>query len=294
MTRPEPPNITVHRDMPLFDQAVSYTAAHTGFAPRLIEKDYFCSVLLTYLTSASDGRMIFKGGTALAKIHAEFYRLSEDLDFTIPMPVDASRRRRSDSAGAVKIAISNLEASLPDFAVHEPLRGSNNSTQYNATVRYQSPTTGQTDKIRIEVGLREPLLTPVIEGHARTMLLNPITDQPLVADLNIPCISRIEAFAEKFRAALTRREIAVRDFYDLDHAASHLDVNPDNPDLVDLVRSKLTIPGNPPLNIGPQRLADLRKQVDTHLQPVLRPDDCQTFDLNHAIHIVTTMADKLK
>lgn len=33
----------------------------------------------------------------------------------------------------------------------------------------------------------------------------------------LPCISKIEAFAEKFRAAMTRREVAIRDFYDIDH-----------------------------------------------------------------------------
>jgi len=70
MTRPEQPDIAVHQDLPLFREAVGYTAAHTGFAARLIERDYFCTVLLAYLAGASDGRMIFKGETALAKLHA--------------------------------------------------------------------------------------------------------------------------------------------------------------------------------------------------------------------------------
>ena len=80
--------IRTHEDPVLFREAVNFTAAQTRFLPRLIEKDYFCTVLLNYLAAADD-TLIFKGGTCLAKVHAEFYRLSEDLDFVIP---DARRR----------------------------------------------------------------------------------------------------------------------------------------------------------------------------------------------------------
>ena len=294
MAEPEPNRIAVHEDLPLFREAVSYTSARTGLAARLIEKDYFCTVLLAYLARATKGRLIFKGATALAKIHAAFYRLSEDLDFTIPLPINATRRRRSDSARLVKAAVSYVAAALPDFVVYEPMRGANNSTQYNAAVRYRSPTTAQDETIRIEVGLREPLLTPVVEGRARTMLLNPVTDQPLVGELTVPCIGRTEALAEEFRAALTRREVAIRDFYDLHYAARHLGMNPDEPDLGDLVRRKLATPGNLPVNINPQRLSELRKQLETRLRPVLRPEDFESFDLDHAIRIVATMAETVR
>lgn len=56
-------------DGDLLLQAIEFTARATGFNPRLIEKDYFCSVVLEYL-AASDPELHFKGGTCLAKIHA--------------------------------------------------------------------------------------------------------------------------------------------------------------------------------------------------------------------------------
>ena len=59
-------------------------------ANRVQAKDYFCTVLLQYLT-AVDGDIVFKGGMCLAKVYAGFCRLSEDLDFVISMPVDALR-----------------------------------------------------------------------------------------------------------------------------------------------------------------------------------------------------------
>ncbi len=58
-------------DPDFFRAAVSFTAQRTGFAARLIEKDYFCSVLLEYLASASKD-LVFKGGTCLAKVYAGF------------------------------------------------------------------------------------------------------------------------------------------------------------------------------------------------------------------------------
>lgn len=83
-----------HEDVSLFREAVRFTQAQTGFAARLIEKDYFCTVLLAYLAE-SDPSLVFKGGTCLAKIHAGFYRMSEDLDFMVPVSTDAPRSERS-------------------------------------------------------------------------------------------------------------------------------------------------------------------------------------------------------
>src|SRR6058998_3393233 len=103
MTKPEEPLILLHADAGLFREAVNFTAAETGFASRLIEKDYFCTVLLQHLAAAVSG-LIFKGGTCLAKVHAGFYRLSQDLDFAIPMPIGATRVARSRRAAGLKEA----------------------------------------------------------------------------------------------------------------------------------------------------------------------------------------------
>jgi hypothetical protein len=54
MERPENRlDIRVHEDPDLFREAVNFTAAETMFMSRLIEKDYFCTILLRYL-AASD------------------------------------------------------------------------------------------------------------------------------------------------------------------------------------------------------------------------------------------------
>src|ERR1044072_3344911 len=101
MSKTESPAINAHEDAALFREAVQFTAAETGFVQRLIEKDYFCTVLLSYLFKSAGDGLVFKGGTSLTKVHSELYRLSEDLDYTISTPVDAARAERSERAQVV-------------------------------------------------------------------------------------------------------------------------------------------------------------------------------------------------
>ena len=87
MSEPESQIVLLRKDPDYFRAAVTFTAQRTAFTPRLVEKDSLCTVLLEYL-AATGSRLAFKGGTCLSKVHAGFYRLSEDLDFVIPMPTD--------------------------------------------------------------------------------------------------------------------------------------------------------------------------------------------------------------
>jgi predicted nucleotidyltransferase component of viral defense system len=282
----------LHEDTQLFSRAVGYTAVRTGFPALLIEKDYFCTALLAFLAGEPSG-IVFKGGTCLAKVMTDFYRLSEDLDFVIPLPFEASRKERRAAVAALKEALPRLEATVPGFTTLDPLVGANRSTQYITTIGYKSPASGQPESITIEVSLREPLLTPVTVGSARSILRNPVTDQPAVAEVPLPCISLQEALAEKARAALTRREVAIRDFYDLFHAAKHLGLDIQEETFLGLVRRKLAIPDNDPIDISHRRLAELRRQVETRLKSVLRPLDFEKFDVLEAIDLVQELAANL-
>lgn len=294
MSQPDLPAIRFHEDSALFQESVRFTAAETAFPPRLIEKDYFCTVLLAYLATATGKDLVFKGGTCLAKVHAELYRLSEDLDFALPMPVAASRSERSRRVKGLKGGLALLPKSLPNFRLLEPLKGANNSTQYTAVVGYASSFHHEEETIKIEVSLREPLLAPAVEASARTLLLDPVTGNPLVPPVSVHCISRGEALAEKFRAALSRREAAVRDFYDIDHAVRKDGLNPKDTELVEQVRLKLAVPGNEPVDVTERRLAALHRQVEAQLRPVLREQDFAEFKLERAFEIVAEMAKRVE
>lgn len=283
-------NLALHRDKAYFCESISYTAAETAFPARLIEKDYFCSVVLAYL-SKSDPYCVFKGGTCLAKVHLGFYRLSEDLDFVIPMPVGSARSQRSKQAGAFKQAMAGIDQELDCIHISKPLQGANNSTQYNAVLRYQSLLNGGEETIKAEVSLRESLVQPAVLGQARTLLLDPISSEPLIPTVSTNCISITEAMAEKCRAALTRREIAIRDFYDLAYTVKKCGLDTRDPKFLALLKAKLAIPGNGEIRLGPDRATYLNTQLVTRLKPVLREKDFTEFDLEAAFAMVCEVAD---
>lgn len=281
-----------HEQAEMFRDALALTRQRTGFDVRLIEKDYFCTLLLEYLAEASR-ELVFKGGTCLAKIHANFYRLSEDLDFVIPMATDAPRSQRIKKAAPLKAVFAALPQRLPCFRLVEPLAGANNSTQYNAVIGYPALASGQEDTIKVEIGLREPLLLPALGGAAHTILLDPVSRNTLLKPVAVRCLSKPEAFAEKFRAALSRREVAARDFFDLDYAVRKLGLRTDEAELIALVRRKLAVPGNKPVDVSERRLVELRRQVGPQLQPVLRASDFAEFELERAFRLVADMAANL-
>lgn len=285
--------LELHEDAAMFREAVRFTQVQTGLAARLIEKDYFCTVLLDYLATA-DPTLVFKGGTCLAKVHAGFYRMSEDLDYVIPVATDGSRSERSRLVTGFREAMHALPRQVPGFQVVQPVRGANNSTQYHAVLEYQSRLTVRAETIQVEMALREPLLTLCVQGSARTLLLDPISGQPLVEPVKVQCLSLLEAFAEKWRAALSRRDPAIRDFYDLDHAIRHLGLSPADAELRELIRRKLAMPGNPPIDVTDARRAALQLQLDPQLRAVLREQDFGRFDLGAVFRIVVDMATRLE
>lgn len=285
--------MNLHEDAAFFQAAVNFTARETSFSPRLVEKDYFCSLLLALLARPGD-TVVFKGGTCLAKVHTGFYRLSEDLDFVIPVALSASRSERRALSAPFKALVAGIPGRFGTFRMVQPLVGANNSTQYIAVMAYTSLVSGQEETIKIELGQREPLLKPTIFGEARTILLNPVSGKPAMAAIATPCISYGEAMAEKLRAALSRREAAIRDFYDIDYAVRKSAFQPQEREMAALVCEKLAVPGNEPMNVAPERLKDLRTQLDAQLKPVLRTRDYAEFDLDRAFGIVSDAASGIK
>jgi len=55
----------------------------------------------------------------------------------------------------------------------------------------------------------------------------------------------------------------------------------------------LSIPDNPPVDVGSDRMATLRRQVDAKLKTVLREKEFRDFDLDRAIALVVDMATRV-
>ncbi len=282
----------LHTNAKRFASALIYSARTTGFLPRLIEKDYFCTLVLEHLLASGGNGLVFKGGTCLSKVHGDFYRLSEDLDFIIPMASEVSPRMRSNAFDPARAMIESLPDRYPAFRIEE-LRGANRSRQYLAYLRYASMYGQSEGRIKVEVGLREPLWDGPTRGAAKTILLNPGTGMAFFEPINIPCMTLKESMAEKLRAALTRREVAIRDFYDIGFAKRSLDWDYRDENFLTLVREKLAVPGNELPDVSDARVADLETQIETQLKPVLRARDFEAFDLEEVIDIVKSVATGL-
>jgi len=137
-------------------------------------------------------------------------------------------------------------------------------------------------------------LAPVINGPAHTILRNPLTNKPMIVPVPVRSIDKTEALAEKFRAALSRREPAIRDFFDIDYAVRKGGLRPDAADFIDQVGKKLVIPHNDSVDVSNQRLDALRRQVEPELRPVLRDKDFAEFNLDRAFEIGIRMAEAVE
>lgn len=194
---------------------------------------------------------------------------------------------------ALRASVAALPGRLPGFRIAEALRGANENTQYNATVAYGSLLDGNEEQVSIEVGVREPNITDAVQCESRTLLLSPINGQALVADYPVRALSHTEMMAEKIRAALCRREVAIRDFFDVDHAAYDGGFDTVAPEFIGLVRSKVAVPGTGAIDVSPERMALLQRQLEAELRPVLREQDFRQFSLARAIDTIRAVEREL-
>ena len=85
----------------------------------LIEKDYYVSLILKEIATASD-KVVFKGGTSLSKALKVINRFSEDIDISFSEHIGASRRKKlkyniiAPIAEKLGLAITNLDKTESD------------------------------------------------------------------------------------------------------------------------------------------------------------------------------------
>jgi predicted nucleotidyltransferase component of viral defense system len=282
-----------HLNAAKFQAALEYTARTSGFRGELIEKDYYCSLILTYLF-AEETPLIFKGGTCLNKVHVGFYRLSEDLDFSIDIESHATRGDRRKAAEPVKRQFAAIHKIIPALTLIETLSGHNEGRQYTATITYQSAIAPTPGIVKFEVGLREPILDKGFQSKARTLLLDPFKKEDMLGAISVACLSAKEAYAEKIRAALTRKDPAIRDIFDIDYAVSNQRIDLTDANLLSYVQHKIDIPKNSDIDVSPEKIAAMRAQMTTELRPVLRQIDYDAFDFERAVLSLAEIANALR
>ncbi|MFC1546385.1 nucleotidyl transferase AbiEii/AbiGii toxin family protein [bacterium] len=110
---------------------------------------------------------------------------------------------------------------------------------------------------------------------------DPFSDEDLIPKNKIACLTYNEAVAEKLKAAISRRNIAIRDYYDLWHIEL-AGFNFKNDKFIKIFKRKVSeegYKGNFMVNFGLKEddITKLYNQVNTELMPVIR--DGENFNL---------------
>ncbi len=290
----------LHKKKDDFLRTLNQVARQTGFLLPLVEKDYYLTLILSRLRDLSPD-LIFKGGTCLNKIYFSYYRLSEDLDFTMRLPkYTATRGIRRKKIQTVK---DNIEAFALQFDLGiDDLEkaGRNESRQYVYYFYYQSVVLPVESKIKFEIGLRfSPICEPE-KKRVRHEFVHPFTGEPLFDGGEVNCLRLKELIAEKLRAAATRVSITPRDFYDIDFILRNsFDLT--EPEVLKLFQKKLEEDGADTdltryrVNLGRSdiEIKDMRHRIKEELLEVLTPGERKNFDLDSALRRINDAFKRL-
>lgn len=270
-------------DKAKLEKIIPVIAQKNNFRLEMVEKDYYLTIILNNIEEYLSDKIVFKGGTLLNKIHLDYHRLSEDLDFSyLPLGNLDSRVKRSQAISVVRDRMPEF-LKLLDLKSDNPTgEGFNNSTQYVFNIYYNSFITGKDEKVKLEISLRYPPMDKPVYNVIKHFYKDPFTGEELIPKKRVLSLSLNEAVAEKLKAAITRRNLAIRDYYDLWHI---LKIKFDFYDkhFLSIFRKKIIddkYKGDFSKNFGLNEISKelLRKQINTELMPVIRVGE--SFDLD--------------
>lgn len=281
----------LHNNKDEFLKVLERTSAQTDFPLALLEKDYYLTLLLSGINTLSEG-LIFKGGTCLNKIYYSYYRLSEDLDFSLALPAGKiTRTIRRKRMQPVKEGIQDFVKQFGMTLEGAEKAGRNESTQYVYHVDYGSAVLNDKQSLKLEIGLRfNPILKP-LRQKVNHKFLHPFTREPLFDGGSVECLVLKELVAEKMRAAAARLTIAPRDFYDLDYLI-RAGFNFRDQELWELFKKKLaedgfdTDLGKYRVNMGrsEQEIEEMKSRLGSELLDILRLEEKKAFHIERTLN----------
>lgn len=163
----------------------------------VVERDYVLAHIVAQLHRASlpgEGRLVFKGGTALRLVHVGEYRYSADLDFTV----------LNGTLDDALHALTNVVAQAKDFAAFPLLDLTEN---VKPMVQYIGPlAAGKPRELKVDIATDE-----YVESVEKKAILPVWDDLPESSSFDVYTLDEIAA--EKLRCVIQR--LQCRDLYDL-------------------------------------------------------------------------------
>jgi predicted nucleotidyltransferase component of viral defense system len=285
----------IHKNKDQFVKTLEWAAKQKRFPVPLLEKDYYLTLILSRVHELTED-LVFKGGTCLNKVYYAYYRLSEDLDFSMRLPqYAATRGERRKCIQPVKDKIAKFAEQFDMRIIDAGDPGRNESKQYVYYFSYRSALRPNEGQIKFEIGLRFDPIDPAEKRQVQHTYVHPFTGEPLFDGGKVACLSLKEIVSEKLRAAALRAPIAPRDFYDLDFLLRNKFDLADSA-VIKLFRKKLAEDdGDPDLakyrvDLGRSKaeIKDMRSRIEKELYDVLTAAERENFDLDKALKCINT------
>ena len=223
-------------------------SAETGFSSKLLEKDYHLTRILQRISEKKIKDLVFKGGTCLNKCYLGFYRLSEDLDFVYNQDVKGKTKLQ------IKKILDGLRRELMGILDELGIKTSKELGKgwkmltskedpkivgLEVITNYNSMIDNSVQTIKLEISFRKKLRNPTRMKAIKHEFIDALGEPILIKDVEIEVIDLTENFAEKFRALVIRKNVAIRDIYDIYFILKNKLAKVDK-DLIDLILVKIT------------------------------------------------------
>lgn len=228
---------------------IQYISWKTWFNLEILEKDYYISILLNEFSKNPflKNTLIFKGWTSLSKFYLNYYRMSEDLDFTIDYKKIDNEYKTATKTHQAKIRSKYFSKVIEEivklinekfsdifFIIQEeisketnelPEYKHNSSSFVRMNIGYNSVFTQKKDlpqtdynnhQIIIEILFSDIIFPPVTIENSHILKMNGIDVLP-VFELQLLNLKQIicDKFCAMTDRTYSKRRIAIRDFYDI-------------------------------------------------------------------------------
>lgn len=247
-----------------------------------LEKDFLLTVILIFLWEHYS-KLIFKGWTCLNKIYLDYFRLSEDLDFVVINNWNRTER---------KIVLEDYKQRLIKHLDILWLKIVDQRTKYNEDKQwifvfsYTSLIDNSSQNIQIDISIKEKLEIVPVSKPIKSVFISKIMEESIFKGYTITCMQFDEIVAEKIRASLTRKDPAIRDFFDIWYIKNNTEFDFDK--ITDLTEIKLKEVKN--IYTIDESFDLLKRQIETDLKPVLKKDF--EFDLKKTFEFVKKFKTK--
>ena len=198
---------------------ISDTGEVIGLDEAVIEKDYYVTQVIHQLSDVENEyfRLVFCGGTCLAKAHKLVKRMSEDVDFKVQLKSNEnfSKSRLKNELKKFREQIRST-LSIPDLTVTNDV--ARNEGRYQQIILQYPHSNPMSAALRPDIKVEftySKIQLPTNKLQIKTLIEDTLNDVILFQPTSTNCISTDETAIEKW-VGLTRRIMAIERGYEDD------------------------------------------------------------------------------